>query len=139
MRRAHVRIEHLMRSWQSITLLFALWLASACGAGWHREELGPGRRLPARQQVPASGTGLAFGRPFALSGTPKDWRQPKVETRDETYYSEIESVYHALADCPLGRRIPPELRRAGTGGRVTICLACEARLEGRRPRVADGD
>ena len=40
-----------MRSWRPITLLFALWLVSACGAGWHREELRPERRLPARQQV----------------------------------------------------------------------------------------
>jgi hypothetical protein len=47
----HVRIEDPMRSWRSITLIFALWLASACGAGWHREELKPERQLPARQQV----------------------------------------------------------------------------------------
>jgi hypothetical protein len=62
-----------------------------------------------------------------------------VETQDEAYYSEIESVYHALTDCPLGRRIPAELRRGGTGGRVAICPACEARLEGRRRYGVDGD
>jgi len=28
-----------------------LFLASACGAGWHREELSPERRLPLRQQI----------------------------------------------------------------------------------------
>jgi hypothetical protein len=28
-----------------------LWLASGCGGGWQREELGPERRLPPRQQV----------------------------------------------------------------------------------------
>jgi hypothetical protein len=61
-----------------------------------------------------------------------------VETQDEPYYSEIESVYHALLDCPLGRRIPAELRRVGTGGRVTMCPACEARLEGRRSRGTNG-
>ena len=61
-----------------------------------------------------------------------------MEKQDEAYHAEIESVYHALMDCPLGRTIPAELRRAGTGGRVTICPACEARLEGRRRRGADG-
>jgi hypothetical protein len=57
-----------------------------------------------------------------------------VETQDEAYYSEIEGVYHALTDCPLGRRIPAELRRTGTGGRVSLCPACEARLQARRRR-----
>lgn len=60
-----------------------------------------------------------------------------MEITEDTYYSELDSVYHALADCPLGRRIPAELRRSGTGGRDTICPACEARLKGRR-RAADG-
>jgi hypothetical protein len=32
-------------------LLAGWWLVSACGAGWHREELGPERQLPPRQQV----------------------------------------------------------------------------------------
>jgi hypothetical protein len=59
-----------------------------------------------------------------------------VETQDEAYYTELESVYHALQSCPLGRRIPAELRRPGTGGRVTICPACDARLEARRRREA---
>ena len=81
---------------------------------------------------------LPLGVPSPFSGTPEDWRQPKVETQDEPYYSEIESVYHALLDCPLGRRIPAELRRVGTGGRVTMCPACEARLEGRRSRGTNG-
>ncbi len=40
-----------MRGWWSITLFLALWLVSACGGGWHREELKPERQLPARQQV----------------------------------------------------------------------------------------
>jgi hypothetical protein len=62
-----------------------------------------------------------------------------VETQEDTYYSEMDSVYHALADCPLGRRIPAELRRAGTGGRVTMCPACDARLEARRRRDAGGN
>ncbi len=39
-----------MCGWRA-TAVTTLWLASACGAGWHREELGPERRLPARQQV----------------------------------------------------------------------------------------
>lgn len=40
-----------MRRWRSATMFASLWLASACGAGWHREELSPQRQLPARQQV----------------------------------------------------------------------------------------
>lgn len=39
-----------MRGWRS-SAVSALWLASACGAGWRREELSPERQLPARQQV----------------------------------------------------------------------------------------
>jgi hypothetical protein len=34
--------------WRAIALLL---LASGCGAGWRREELGPEQRLPPRQQV----------------------------------------------------------------------------------------
>jgi hypothetical protein len=52
-----------------------------------------------------------------------------VDMQDVPYYSELESVYHTRRDCPQGRRIPPELRKAGTGGRV-LCAACQARLEG---------
>lgn len=51
-----------------------------------------------------------------------------METQDEPYYSEIESVYHTLLNCPLGRRIPAELRRQGQGDRP-LCSACEARLD----------
>jgi len=61
-----------------------------------------------------------------------------VELQDEPYYSEFEGVYHALRDCPLGRRIPAELRRPGPGGRM-LCPACEARLEGRWGPGSDGD
>lgn len=39
-----------MRGWRS-SAVPALWLASACGAGWRREELSPEGQLPARQQV----------------------------------------------------------------------------------------
>lgn len=39
-----------MRSWR-LTAITSLWLATACGGGWRREELGPVRQLPARQQV----------------------------------------------------------------------------------------
>jgi hypothetical protein len=39
-----------MLSWRP-TAVTALWLVSACGAGWHRTELSPERQLPARQQV----------------------------------------------------------------------------------------
>lgn len=39
-----------MWGWRA-TAVTALWLASACGAGWHREELGPERQPPTRQQV----------------------------------------------------------------------------------------
>jgi hypothetical protein len=56
-----------------------------------------------------------------------------METQDEPYYLEIDSVYHVLTSCPLGRRIPAELRRPGHGGRE-LCPACEARLD-RRPRL----
>ena len=28
-----------------------LWLVTACGAGWHREDVAPQRQLPVRQQV----------------------------------------------------------------------------------------
>jgi hypothetical protein len=62
-----------------------------------------------------------------------------VETPDEPYYSEIESVYHTLPECPIGRRTPPELRRSGTGGRIILCPACEVRVQARRRRDPDGD
>ena len=39
-----------MHGWRT-TAVTALWLASACGAGWHREQVGPERQLPPRQQV----------------------------------------------------------------------------------------
>jgi hypothetical protein len=54
-----------------------------------------------------------------------------VETIDEPFFTALEDVYHLLDDCPLGRRIPPELRQPGTGGRE-LCPACEAREEARR-------
>jgi hypothetical protein len=54
-----------------------------------------------------------------------------VEWADEPYYTALERVFHTLKDCPLGRRIPPELRQPGAGGRV-LCPACEARQEARR-------
>lgn len=54
-----------------------------------------------------------------------------METADEPFFTVIEGVYHQLEDCPVGRRIPPELRRSGTGGRV-LCPACEARQDARR-------
>jgi hypothetical protein len=60
-----------------------------------------------------------------------------VETADEPYYAILETVYHLVSDCPLGRRIPPELRRDGVGGR-TLCPACEARQEARRRLGLDG-
>jgi hypothetical protein len=58
-----------------------------------------------------------------------------VETTDEPYYAEFDDVYHVIRDCPLGRRIPDELRHVGTGDRV-LCPACEAREQGwRRPNI----
>jgi hypothetical protein len=39
-----------MLGWR-LSAIMPLWLATACGAGWHREELSPEQRLPARQQV----------------------------------------------------------------------------------------
>jgi hypothetical protein len=82
--------------------------------------------------VPGSilGIGLAFGLPFARLRAWRDRRQTQVETADQPYYTELESVYHVVGDCPLGRRIPAELRRDGTGGR-SVCPACEVRLEAR--------
>jgi hypothetical protein len=53
-----------------------------------------------------------------------------METIDEPFFTALESVYHVLDDCPIGRQVPPELRQPGTGGRV-LCPACEARREGR--------
>ncbi len=73
-----------------------------------------------------------MGRAFAGCRHPRQWRLLKVETQEDTYHSEMDSVYHALAHCPVGRMIPDELRSPGTGGRVTMCPACEARLTGRR-------
>jgi hypothetical protein len=61
----------------------------------------------------------------------RDRRQLIVETADEPYYAELEDVYHVIEDCPLGRRIPAELRQVGTGGRA-LCPACEVRQEARR-------
>jgi hypothetical protein len=51
-----------------------------------------------------------------------------METADESFFTALEGVYHVLEACPLGRRIPPELRQVGTGGRV-LCPACEARQD----------
>jgi hypothetical protein len=39
-----------MRCWSAMPLA-GLWLMSACGAGWHREEVTPERPLPPPQQV----------------------------------------------------------------------------------------
>jgi hypothetical protein len=56
----------------------------------------------------------------------------------EEYYTELETigplrtVYHAVPHCPIGRRIPVELRRNGRGDQLEICPACEARLNARR-------
>jgi hypothetical protein len=61
-----------------------------------------------------------------------------VEMQDEPYYSELESVYHAVSDCPLGRRVPAELRQFGTGGRA-MCPACEARMEARKRLGSSGE
>lgn len=54
---------------------------------------------------------------------------------EETYYSDLESLgpagrpsYHALSRCPVGRRIPDELRIPGPGMGRDMCPACEARL-----------
>jgi hypothetical protein len=54
-----------------------------------------------------------------------------MEAADERFFTVIEGVYHVLDDCPVGRRIPPELRQVGSGGRE-LCPACAARQEGRR-------
>lgn len=54
-----------------------------------------------------------------------------MEMQDEPYYTELENVYHVLINCPIGRRIPPELRELGSGGKP-LCVACEVRLEGWR-------
>lgn len=52
-----------------------------------------------------------------------------------TYYSDLEgpgptgrAVYHAVADCPAGRRLPEELRTSGPGDGRELCPACSARL-----------
>ncbi len=54
-----------------------------------------------------------------------------MEMQDEPYYSELEGVYHAVSNCPLGRRVPAEMRQSGTGNRA-MCPACEARMEARK-------
>jgi hypothetical protein len=71
------------------------------------------------------------------SDIPKQERG-EMEMWDEEYHTELETigplrtVYHALPHCPVGRRIPAELRRNGRGDQVEICPACEARLNARR-------
>ena len=62
-----------------------------------------------------------------------------MEIIEAPYYSELDSVYHALPSCPNGRRIPAEIRRTGKGGRFTMCPACEARVEAALSRGRDGD
>jgi hypothetical protein len=39
-----------MPPWRASTIGL-LWFVGACGAGWHREDVTPERRLPVRQQV----------------------------------------------------------------------------------------
>ena len=62
-----------------------------------------------------------------------------METLAEPYYSELDCVYHALPNCPSGRQIPAEIRRSGKGGRLTMCPACEARVEAALSRSSDAE
>lgn len=47
------------------------------------------------------------------------------------YHFPADGMHHIEDGCPLGRRIPPELRRPGTGG-LELCPACRARLVARQ-------
>ena len=59
-----------------------------------------------------------------------------METVDLPFFTVIEGVYHVLDDCPVGRRIPPELRQVGTGGRE-LCPACADFNYAKRTETAD--
>jgi hypothetical protein len=52
-------------------------------------------------------------------------------SESQHYYSPADGMHHIEDGCPLGRRIPLELRRPGTGG-LELCPACRARLAARQ-------
>src|SRR3546814_4895477 len=54
-----------------------------------------------------------------------DWSSD-VCSSDLSWYSLNQALHHDNPDCPLGKQIPPEDRRPGTGGR-SVCIEC-ARL-----------
>jgi hypothetical protein len=56
----------------------------------------------------------------------------------EPYHCLLDGSYHILTDCPLGRRIPPELIIQGKGDGL-LCPACRDRVEARRRRTASPD
>jgi hypothetical protein len=49
-----------------------------------------------------------------------------MPVNDKSWYSLNQALHHDNPDCPLGKQIPPEDRRPGTGGR-SLCIEC-ARL-----------
>jgi hypothetical protein len=54
---------------------------------------------------------------------------------NERYYSVLGGVHHTEKDCPRGRLIPDDFRRAGTGG-LSLCPACRERIEADQQRIA---
>ena len=41
-----------------------------------------------------------------------------MPVNDKSWHSLNQSLHHDNSDCPLGKQIPPEERRPGTGGRT---------------------
>jgi hypothetical protein len=53
----------------------------------------------------------------------------------DPYHGLLDPSYHVVADCPVGRQIPPELMVPGKGA-GTLCPACRDRIEARARRPA---
>jgi hypothetical protein len=109
-----------MRGWRAPAVT-ALWLASACGAGWHREQMGPERQLPPRQQVqlwlghqPRVLHGVIVG-PDSVSGVPFHLPPECDSCRVTVARSAVDSMR-------LGNRERGALRSLGLGY-VTLGVA----------------
>ena len=46
-----------------------------------------------------------------------------MPVNDKSWHSLQQPLHHDNPDCPLGKQIPPEERRPGTGGR-SLCIEC---------------
>ena len=50
-------------------------------------------------------------------------------TVQAAYFAALEDVYHINEDCPIGRRIPDDMRSEGPGSPRSLCPTCRVRAE----------